>query len=139
MSIYNYIYSKLSAASGVTSLVSTRIYPQVMPQDELKPSIVFNIVSNGPNNTKSAGSALDEIRIQFTSIAETTNTYNGQSKIDEIGEAVRNVFKFVQNDTAASVTVAQSFFDSENDYFDPSGGKEGCYMKAIDFKFWVKK
>lgn len=137
--INDYIYYKLSNNAGVTAITSTRIYPQVAPQTETRPLIVYNVISNVPTNTKSGGSTLDAIRVQITCLADSVDTYNGQDKINAIGEAVRSLFEFIQNDTQASVTIQQSFFLGEVDSFDQTGGQDGTYMKFMDFIFWKKR
>lgn len=40
------LYSKLSTTAGLTSLVSTRIYPDVMPQPPTLPAVVYQMISN---------------------------------------------------------------------------------------------
>ena len=45
------IFSKLTAATAVTALVATRIYPNKAPQGAGAPRIVFLVVSDVPNNT----------------------------------------------------------------------------------------
>jgi hypothetical protein len=138
-SINDYIAYKITNNAALVALIGTRFYPQVAPQDEVRPSVVYTIISTVPTNTKSGGSSLDEIRVQFTCMADSVNTYNGQEKIDAIGEALRSLFEFIQNDTQASVTIQQTFFQSEFDSFDQTGGQDGTYMKFIDFTFWKKR
>lgn len=41
MSVESDFYSLLSNASGVTALVSTRIYPDALPEEHAYPAIVF--------------------------------------------------------------------------------------------------
>lgn len=135
-SIQDYIYFKLSATSSITDLVSNRTYPQVIPQGEVRPSIVYSVISNVPTNTKSGGSSLDAIRVQFVIMADNVNEYSGQDKVNAIGEAVRNLFEFIQNDTQEGVTIQQSYFMSEVDSFDTTGGQDGTYMKFQDYIFW---
>jgi hypothetical protein len=135
-SIQDYIYFKLSATSSITDLVSNRTYPQVIPQTEVRPSIVYSVISNVPTNTKSGGSSLDAIRVQFVIMADNVDEYSGQDKVNAIGEAVRNLFEFIQNDTQEGVTIQQSYFMSEVDSFDTTGGQDGTYMKFQDYIFW---
>jgi hypothetical protein len=135
-SIQDYIYYKLNATSSITNLVGTRFYPQVIPQDEVRPSIAYSVISNVPTNTKSGGSSLDAIRVQFVIMADNVDEYSGQDKVNAIGEAVRSLFEFIQNNTAASVTIQQSYFMSEVDSFDTTGGQDGTYMKFQDYIFW---
>lgn len=45
MSIESTLYSTLSTTAGVTSLVSTRIYPQVAPESAALPYIVYSTIT----------------------------------------------------------------------------------------------
>lgn len=138
-SINDYIAYKIANNATLTALISDRYYPQVAPQGETRPILVYNVISNVPTNTKSGGSTLDAFRIQFTCMADSVDEYNGQVKIDAIGEAVRSLFEFIQNDTQASVTIQQTFYLSEADTFDQTGGQDGTFMKFIDFTFYKKR
>lgn len=51
MSAETVLYSTLSGASGVTALVSTRIYPDVAPQDGSLPAVTFERVATEYHNT----------------------------------------------------------------------------------------
>lgn len=51
MSAETATYSALSGAAGVTAIVSTRIYPDVLPQDTDYPSIVYQRTSTEPQDT----------------------------------------------------------------------------------------
>lgn len=42
MSVESDFYALLSGAAGVTTLVSTRIYPDAMPEDVAYPAVVFS-------------------------------------------------------------------------------------------------
>lgn len=46
MTIANLLYAKLAADSGVSTLVSTRIYPVILPQDPTVPAISYQQISN---------------------------------------------------------------------------------------------
>ena len=48
MSAETSLYSLLSGAAGVTALVSTRIYPDVLPVDAVYPSIAFSRANSEP-------------------------------------------------------------------------------------------
>lgn len=51
MSAESSLYSRLSAAAGVTALVSTRIYPDVIPEDAVLPAIAFQRAATDFINT----------------------------------------------------------------------------------------
>ena len=40
------LYSQLAATAGLTALVSTRIYPDLMPQPPTLPAVVYQMISN---------------------------------------------------------------------------------------------
>lgn len=64
MNVGQIIYGVLSAASGVTALVSTRIYPDMAPQNTTFPYIVFQKLQTQPTDTKEGVSKLDKILVQ---------------------------------------------------------------------------
>jgi hypothetical protein len=65
MNIGQIIYGVLSATAGVTALVSTRIYPDMAPQNATFPYIVFQKLSTQPTDTKEGASPLDKILVQI--------------------------------------------------------------------------
>lgn len=64
MNVGQIIYGRLSAVSGVTSLVSTRIYPDMAPQNAAFPYVVFQKLSTSPTDTKEGVSKLDKLLVQ---------------------------------------------------------------------------
>ena len=64
------VYALLSADAGVTALVSTRIYPTVLPQDKTLPALVYQRISGvEPGQIDGQGRALVQGRIQVTALA----------------------------------------------------------------------
>ena len=113
----NYIYSKLTATAGVTALVSTRIYPVVMPQDAAFPAIVYS-VSNKPldSNAKDRAAAHDTAIVTFNYWADVKYGQDGYTALDSIDVAVRTAIDFVTG-TAGSVTVEGCKFLGSEDMF----------------------
>jgi hypothetical protein len=64
MNVGQIIYGVLSAASGVTSIVSIRIYPDMAPQNASFPYIVFQKLQTQPTDTKEGVSPLDKLLVQ---------------------------------------------------------------------------
>ena len=58
------IYTALSTTSGVTSLVSTRSYPVVLPQGVAFPAITFSRVSTDPVFALAGSEGKDAVRVQ---------------------------------------------------------------------------
>jgi len=58
------IYYLLTNATGVTDIVSTRVYPEVAQQDAALPYIVYNVANNEPTDTKPEPSKLDTAQVE---------------------------------------------------------------------------
>lgn len=100
----NYIYAKLTATAGVTALVSTRIYPMLMPEKEVYPAIVYS-VSNSPldSNMKDRAGYHDRATVTFNFYADIQFGQDAYTSLDAIDAAVRTALDFVTA-TAGGVT-----------------------------------
>ena len=76
------LVTQLKATSGVTDLVSTRIYPGYRPQDDPLPAIVYEATSIQPINHANGTTGTTETKIEVVSYAAT---YAGAQAL---GEAV---------------------------------------------------
>lgn len=70
------IYGILSTANGVTSICSTRIYPDVAPQNAAYPFAIYTIEGNDPSDTKDGASKLDVVTFTVMSLADNYDTAN---------------------------------------------------------------
>ena len=73
------VYSILSAHSGVTGFVSTRIYPDVLPlktlsDDATLPAIMFESISDVAVNSQSGRSEYMDARVQVNCYATSKQT-----------------------------------------------------------------
>lgn len=68
------IYGLLSVNAGVTALVSTRIYPDNVPQNAVFPYIAFQLIQTQPLDTKEGASPLDTLTIQVDCYAQNYDT-----------------------------------------------------------------
>jgi Protein of unknown function (DUF3168) len=91
-----HIYAKLIAATGVTNLVSTRVYPVTIPQNALYPAIVYNSVYTPANASKTGPTQHDNCVLTIRSWAAT---YDLASSIDM---AVRAALDYTDNGGAGS-------------------------------------
>jgi len=71
MPIEDMIYTRLSATTALTDLVSTRIYPLVRPQDSVNPAVVYWRVSNPILFSFSTEDEISYPRFQFDCFAGT--------------------------------------------------------------------
>jgi hypothetical protein len=99
-----YIYSKLSGTAGVTSLVSTRIYPMLIPQNASLPAVAYS-VSNRPldANAKDRAAAHDVATVTFNIWSDAAFEQDAYSKLDAIDSAIRTALDFVSG-TSGGVT-----------------------------------
>jgi len=58
------IYNILTNVTAVTDIVGTKIYPEIAPQNESQPYIVYSVVSNSPTDTKEENGNVDEASIE---------------------------------------------------------------------------
>jgi hypothetical protein len=113
----NYIYSKLTATAGVTALVSTRIYPVIIPQEEVYPAITYS-VSNKPldANMKDRGAYHDQATVVFNFAADVKYGQDAYTSLDAMDVAVRNALDFV-GATAGGVTCETCKYLGSEDNF----------------------
>ena len=71
MSIETALYATLSAASGVTALVSTRIYPNLVPEDTANPCIEYSLISGTKLHTLAGSNDMRRAVIQISCHADT--------------------------------------------------------------------
>lgn len=71
MSIETDLYTALSGAAGVTSLVSTRIYPNRRPEGATKPAIEYSTIIGTRDSTLSGSGDPDHKMIQISCHADT--------------------------------------------------------------------
>jgi hypothetical protein len=72
MSAETDLYAVLSGAAGVTALVSTRIYPDVVPEEATLPAIAYQRTSTEYSTTIHGGAPVAETpTIEITCVATT--------------------------------------------------------------------
>lgn len=111
MNIGDAIYNILSNDSGVTNLVSTRIYPNQIAQGVEFPVIRYNVISDDPSDNKDGVSKLDQIRIQVDCFGATSKSAN------DVADAVRSALDRTSG-TFNSVIVQSIQFLDYNTNFD---------------------
>lgn len=116
----------LGNASAVSSIVSSRIYPQLLPQKPTYPAITYNQVSairvedlSGP-----AGKARKRISINCWAITEKA--------AHQLADAVRHTINGF-NGHWADTNVGSVRLDNEFDFFEQEGGTIGVYRVVQDY------
>ena len=74
------VYGILSANSGVTDLVSTRIFPEIAEQEAATPFVIYQLQNVYPDDTHDGPSKLDEVTFAVLCYSDT---YNGAADLAE--------------------------------------------------------
>lgn len=124
------IYSRLQAVTGVTSLVSTRCYPLVLPQNPTYPAVRYQQIDGLSNSAMGSDTGVVEATVQVDSYAET---YTGARALGEAVFAALNRFR----GTVASVEILDVFRASgPNDIYE-----EDTKVRRVqlDFTVWHRE
>jgi len=125
VAIESSIYSRLTAYAGVSDLVSTRIYPVVMPQGTTFPAITYQTNTREKNPTFGADSTISSKEMRITSWADTYS--EAKDLADEVLGALN---RWTSGD------VQEVFHDDEGDTYNEELDKYGVYM---DFVVWFNE
>lgn len=119
----------LLATSGITSLVSTRIYFAVAKQEVAKPYMVINKISGVRELSHETNSHLAHPRFQF-SIFGTT-----YSSVKAVAAALQSALQGYTGTMGGTggVVVGNSIYEDETD-LDP--GEQGLFGVACDYIIW---
>lgn len=71
MSAETELYAVLSAAAGLTALVSTRIYPDILPEEYQLPAVVYTRSGTDPVITIHGGNLGDFVDLQINAWGKT--------------------------------------------------------------------
>tara|TARA_R100001163_G_scaffold3329_2_gene4958 strand:+ start:703 stop:1113 length:411 start_codon:yes stop_codon:yes gene_type:complete len=128
MQIGKSIYNILANDSDVSTLVGTRIFPNVAPQTTQFPFIIYDITGVSPNDTKDGASTLDTNDVMISCYSET------YSQASDLAQKVRIAMDRINQGDYGGETIQSSQFQSYNDIFDDTSGDSGIYRKALDFE-----
>ncbi len=120
----NKIYTALSGSTKitVTSSVSTRIYPLIVPQESAFPVITYTRISGGKQNDLFGYSNLENPRIQIDCWAKTYK---------EVKTIANNV-----HDVMYAVTTFYAIQISDMDLYDH---EVELYRESMDFSIWNRE
>lgn len=121
------IYYLLSNDTGVTNIVSTRIFPSRIPQIKDFPAISYHQINNVPTDQKDGVSGFDKIDFDINCWSKD------YAQINILADAVRTALDRVKI-TSQGITIDTIVFVREtDDYSDPAE----IYKKILEFRFVV--
>lgn len=124
-----YISSILNGASGVTALVSNRIYPVMIAQNAAYPAISYSCsyLPSDPNKT--------QVETAYTCRATIVAWSDTYSACENIDIAINAALNFVET-TAAGVTVTGCEYKGSEDGMDD---KNEFYFRAATYEIRVNR
>jgi hypothetical protein len=122
----------LLADSGLSALVSTRVYPGSRPQGSALPAVVLNRISGGPGYADDGETGLTNTRIQIDCWAATY----GQAKL--VARAVTASLSDFQG-TIGNTVFCSVMLEDERDLREGGGNvPENPFRTSLDFDVWAE-
>lgn len=118
------IYSILSNDANVIAIVSTRIYPLLLPQDADLPALTYSRISTERESAFMTDPGLSTARIQIDVWAETV------ADMMNLSEKVRAALHRYTPGTAGGCQIVESHIDNEISLYEPD---TEVYHMVIDF------
>lgn len=118
----------LAANSGVTDIVSTRIYQMRVPDNGSFPCLQYQQISTVPINQKSGAAGGDFARVQV-------NCYSSKSykESSDLADAVRAALEAYSGTTTNGHVVQYVEFLSAFDTIDDTAQYSGVFSTVMDF------
>lgn len=133
MTIESALYSYLSNKASITALVSTRIYPEVGPNDAGYPFITYITVTGDQQHDMSGASGLTNVRMQIDAWADII------ADRVSVSEALRNALDgFTGNMGTENLNIRSCFLADYSTLreTEPEGRGQPIYRASLDFSIW---
>ena len=129
------IYSILTNDATVSGLVSSRVYPNKVPQGVSLPAVTYQQISGRREHTMAESIGMVESRFQINC---WDDSYSGTRTLSN---AVRNVLDSITSGTYSSTFIYTAFLDNEGDMPEVAEGADQLtvYGKRLDFIIWFKE
>lgn len=128
MSVLSDFRTMVLADSGVSTLVSTRMYPQVLPQNPTYPAITYELIDSDPHLDLQGESTLKWARIRVQTWGAITSNDNGIGSAYEVIQAIETAVHSQKTTNLRSIigSSARQMFSTELD--------RGYFVE--DFSIW---
>jgi hypothetical protein len=126
------IFAYLKATAGITALVSSRIYPLVLPQEPTLPALVVTRISTPrivSHDTSGATGDLISPRYQFDAWGTS------QAATKAIADALRAALNG-KTGAAGGITLRAALSEDEAHDYDP---ETGLYRIRSDYFIWYEE
>ena len=120
------IYKILTKSKAISTMVSTRITPNVMTQRSEFPFIVYDVTNDIPEGQKDSVAKLDIATVMVSGYADNYKDSN------ILANYIRTALDRVSGNYNG-VNIQAIDFESYDDIFDDTSGSDGIYRKALNF------
>lgn len=123
--IHEALRTRLTTVSAVTALVSTRVYPNVLPQNPTLPAVVYQRIDERRETAMGSDPGVVRARVQVSAWAATFTAARG------IGEEVRKALQRYRGTPAGSGTEVLDVFIEDIRDMDPEL-VDGILLHRVD-------
>lgn len=131
MNISRAIYTILSAHAGLTSLVSTKIYPVVAPQQTAFPYVVFSTDSVEPINRQTGTAMAEYVNLDVNVVSKIVD------ENESIAKQVRLALDRVAEGAYSGVNVGVTLFEDWNG--PVLNDDDDAYVSTLSFKVLIHR
>lgn len=120
--------------AGIAVIVGTRVYPIIMPQGVVQPSIVYTRVSGVGDNHMEGPSGLSRPRFQVDCWAQSIDVaVTLANLVKERIDGFRGTWLWGEDSPAEGIVVQGVFYAMEREDFD---SEAGMYRVSRDYFVW---
>lgn len=117
----------LLSTVAITAIIGDRLYPNVAPQDAIKPTLVYQLIDAQHVASRSGSSHLARSLFQFTAEAET---YAGA---DALADAVRAAYEDYRNIDILDMRIDGALITNELDEYSEI---HATHVVRLDVAIW---
>lgn len=123
------IRARLIADAPTAALVGTRVYPNELPQNVTLPALVYNVVSDVPENsfTGDTSTRLKAVRLQVDCYARAIGSVGSYAGAHEVADCVENVIgNLSEPGLSGNYESSRDLYDNVTQY----------HRVSMDFTIW---
>lgn len=128
------LYTFLQARTLLTNLISTNLYPDIAPQGQPQPYVIFQVMAEDHQTNLTGQDSLIGAHLAFTVYALTSPAR------EQIRDAFKNILEgrisYPLTDGTATV-YCESWFKNRQDRYQsvPDGSELGVFIAVLDYNF----
>lgn len=132
MDIYGAIVTRLEADTTLTGLISTRLYPNEIPQGDTLPAVFYMTVSDVKDHFLTGQSSLESPIIQFTVYAST------KAGAAAVASAIKTSLRDYQGTLSDSTVDCIRLINELPSRYTSDDGTTKIYTHDLEFEVWHK-